>query len=131
MFRLKGLSEDDSEDSEDGSGYGHGMDIEDEREPGKKKKKKVEKSKSKKSSSKPPSESDSENSESENETWGRSKAAYYSSNAAQLESDDEEANALEEQEARRLQAKARDALCEDDFGLDDLIGVVEGHEKIE
>ncbi|KIK91891.1 hypothetical protein PAXRUDRAFT_830462 [Paxillus rubicundulus Ve08.2h10] len=61
--------------------------------------------------------------DSEEETWGRSKGAYYSSNAAELDSDDEEANELEEQEALRLQAKARDDMGDDDFGLG---GVVEG-----
>ncbi|KAG1748644.1 Sas10 C-terminal domain-containing protein [Suillus lakei] len=54
---------------------------------------------------------------SEDESWGRSKSAYYSSNAAQIDSEDEEGNELEEQEARRLQVKARDAIHEDDFGL--------------
>jgi len=37
----------------------------------------------------------------------------------ELDSDDEEGNELEEQEARRLQAKAREALTEEDFGLRD------------
>ena len=55
------------------------------------------------------------------ETWGRSKGAYYSSNAAQLDSEDEEANELEEQEALRLQAKAREAMCDEDFGLGDVV----------
>lgn len=60
-------------------------------------------------------------SESEEETWGRSKGAYYSSNAAQLDSEDEEANEFEEQEALRLQAKAREAMCDEDFGLGDVV----------
>lgn len=128
VFALKGLSEEDS-DLDDDDGYGDGMDMEEEPEP--KKKQESKKSKSKKSSSQVLSESGSENSESEDETWGRNKGAYYSSNAAQLESDDEEANALEEQEAIRLQAKVRGALCEDDFGLGDSIALVEGHGKIE
>lgn len=70
--------------------------------------------------------SESSESESEEETWGRNKTAYYSSNAAQLESDDEEANELEEQEARRLQAKARDAMGDDDFGLYDSLETAGG-----
>ncbi|KAF5360398.1 hypothetical protein D9756_004767 [Leucocoprinus leucothites] len=57
--------------------------------------------------------------EEEEEVWGKGKAAYYSSNAAQLESDDEEGQELEEQEARRLQRKALDGMTEDDFGLND------------
>ncbi|KAI0923237.1 hypothetical protein AcV5_007441 [Taiwanofungus camphoratus] len=65
-------------------------------------------------------------SESEEEGWGKAKSAYYSSNAPQLESDDEEANELEEQEARRLQTRARDAMADDDFGLgDDIEGAPE------
>jgi U3 small nucleolar RNA-associated protein 3 len=74
----------------------------------------VKKSKTKSKLKKPLSSSDTE---SEDETWGRSKSAYYSSNAAQIDSEDEEANELEEQEARKLQLKARDAIHEDDFGL--------------
>lgn len=77
-------------------------------------KKRKPKSKSKKASS-----SSSSSSESEDDTWGRSRSAYYASNAAQIDSEDEEANELEEQEARRLQVKARDAIHEDDFGLDE------------
>ncbi|KII86949.1 hypothetical protein PLICRDRAFT_43637 [Plicaturopsis crispa FD-325 SS-3] len=80
-------------------------------------KKATAKPKSKKKA--PTSSSSEDDSESEEETWGRTKGAYYSSNAAQLESDDEEANELEEQEARRLQAKMREAMAEDDFGLGD------------
>lgn len=55
------------------------------------------------------------------ETWGRSKGAYYSSNAAQIDSEDEEANELEEQEALRLQAKTCEAMCDEDFGLGDVV----------
>jgi U3 small nucleolar RNA-associated protein 3 len=60
-------------------------------------------------------------SDSEEDTWGRSKGAYYSSNAAQLDSEDEEANEFEEQEALRLQAKAREVMCDEDFGLGDVV----------
>jgi U3 small nucleolar RNA-associated protein 3 len=63
--------------------------------------------------------SSEDESASDEDTWGRSKSAYYSSNAAQLDSDDEEANELEEKEAMRLQAKARDGMEDEDFGLDD------------
>ena len=57
----------------------------------------------------------------EEETWGRSKGAYYSSNAAQIDEEDEEANELEEQEALRLQAKSREGMCDEDFGLGDVV----------
>jgi U3 small nucleolar RNA-associated protein 3 len=53
------------------------------------------------------------------ESWGRKKSVYYSTNAAQIDSDDEEAQELEEAEVLRLQAQARDALDEADFGLFD------------
>ena len=66
--------------------------------------------------------SESESSESsEEEGWGTKKSAYYASNADEIESDDEEANELEEQEAKRLQAKARDAMADNDFGLGDVV----------
>lgn len=65
-----------------------------------------------------PSETPSEE-ESEEDTWGKNKSAYYSSNAAELNSDDDEANELELQEAMRLQQKGRDGMAEDDFGLGD------------
>lgn len=51
------------------------------------------------------------------ESWGRSKAAYYSTNAAAIGSDDEEAQQLEEAEVLKLQSQARAALDEDDFGV--------------
>ena len=71
---------------------------------------------------KPPSESDDEEEgeSEEEESWGRKKSAYYSSNAADLDSEDEEANEQEEQEAKRIQAKARDAMRDEDFGLADI-----------
>ncbi|KAJ7644052.1 Sas10 C-terminal domain-containing protein [Roridomyces roridus] len=73
-------------------------------------------SKSKKAKPKPKTEASDEDSD-EDQGWGRGRSAYYSSNAAQLESDDEEGNELEEQEAKRLQAKSRDAMTDNDFGL--------------
>jgi U3 small nucleolar RNA-associated protein 3 len=63
------------------------------------------------------SEDDRENGQ--EESWGRKKSIYYSTNAAQIDSDDEEAQKLEEAEVLRLQAQARDALDEADFGLFD------------
>lgn len=64
------------------------------------------------------SEDDRENER--EESWGRKKSIYYSTNAAQIDSDDEEAQKLEEAEVLRLQAQARDALDEADFGLFDV-----------
>ena len=78
------------------------------------------KSKSTKSSKKPP-QSSSEDEGEEEESWGRKKSVFYSSNAAQLDSDDEEGHEMEEQEARRLQAKLREPLREDDFGFNEAL----------
>lgn len=104
MFALEGMSDEEAEDEdEDEVAYAENEDHV--------VKKRKSKSKLKKASS------SSSSSESEDETWGRSKSAYYASNAAQIDSEDEEANELEEQEARRLQVKARDVIHEDDFGL--------------
>jgi U3 small nucleolar RNA-associated protein 3 len=76
----------------------------------------------------PPASSASENEdeEEEEEGWGRKKAAYYASNADLIASDDDEANELEEAEARRLQLKARSALRDEDFGLADLAAPAPG-----
>lgn len=76
-------------------------------------------SRSKKAKPKSKTAASDEDSE-EDEGWGRGRSAYYSSNAAQLDSDDEEGNELEEQEAKRLQAKTRDAMTDNDFGLADV-----------
>ncbi|KAJ7857693.1 Sas10 C-terminal domain-containing protein [Mycena olivaceomarginata] len=89
----------------------------------------VAKSKSSKSKSKAKTKakaktSSEEEESDEDEAWGRGRSAYYSSNAAQLDSDDEEGNELEEQEAKRLQAKSRDAMADDDFGLGDAVEVI-------
>ena len=72
------------------------------------------------------SESDEDEEESEEETWGTKKSAYYSANDAHFGSEDEEANELEEKEARRLQMKAREGMGDEDFGLDNLQALVEG-----
>lgn len=72
------------------------------------------------------SDSDEDEGESEEgETWGVKKSAYYSANDVHFDSEDEEANELEEKEARRLQMKAREGMCEEDFGLDNLQALVE------
>jgi U3 small nucleolar RNA-associated protein 3 len=52
--------------------------------------------------------------EDEDEGWGTKKAAYYASNA------------MEEDEARRLQSKARSALTDDAFGLADVPAAAAG-----
>lgn len=60
---------------------------------------------------------ETENENEQEESWGQKKSVYYSTNAAQIDSDDEEAQKLEEAEVLRLQAQARDTLDEADFGL--------------
>ncbi|KAK7048271.1 hypothetical protein R3P38DRAFT_2605963 [Favolaschia claudopus] len=110
------LSDDEDMDDEDGQ-------EEDNEDTVGSAKTKLSKSKSKKAKSKVKASSDEEDSD-EDETWGRGRSAYYSSNAAQLDSDDEEGNELEEQEAKRLQAKARDTMGDDDFGLDDATAAI-------
>jgi U3 small nucleolar RNA-associated protein 3 len=121
VFALKGM-EDESEDEDED------VDMNDPDEehatPSKKEKQKPQKNRQFAHSE------SSEEPESEEETWGKSKSAYYSSNAPQLDSDDDEANELEEQEAKRLQAKAREDLEDADFGLEDAFDVAT-HERTE
>ncbi|RDB18037.1 Uncharacterized protein C3B8.09 [Hypsizygus marmoreus] len=120
VFALKGLEEDeDLEDEDEDMGDEDGVE---EIEEKKVSTSKVKSSKSKKKK-KAAESSEEEESESEEETWGRGKSAYYSSNAAQLESDDEEGNELEEQEAKRLQSKMREEMGDDDFGLEDALDI--------
>lgn len=121
VFALKGL---DDEDSEEGQGfYDEDEEIlDDEAEidteaPGTKKKSKHSRKVKGKTAASPEPEEEEEREEEEG--WGRGRAAYYSSNAVELESDDEEGNELEEQEAKRLQAAARKEMTDDDFGLND------------
>lgn len=125
VFALQGVSSDLDDDSDEAE-YPHraandeqesdGMqaDSDADSEP-------ITSSKSKPKPSKTARDTQKSSESEEEEIWGRSKGAYYSSNAAQLDSDDEEANELEEQEALRLQAKAREAMCDDDFGLGDVV----------
>ncbi|KAF9454751.1 hypothetical protein P691DRAFT_716558 [Macrolepiota fuliginosa MF-IS2] len=114
IFALKGLQRDEDSEEDYGEGeeeYGSGNDDDNvDSVPSRPKKDKKKKGKQK--------SSDNEDEEDE-ETWGRGKASYYSSNAAQLESDDEEGHELEEQEAMRLQRKALEDMNDDDFGLKD------------
>ena len=119
VFALKGIqSLDSDEDADDMNEEESQDDEENQLRP------KVRASRKGKAKVKPPPESEGEEEgegeEEEEESWGRKKSAYYSSNAAELDSEDEEANELEEQEARRLQVKTRDVLADDDFGLADV-----------
>ncbi|KAL0960659.1 hypothetical protein HGRIS_005689 [Hohenbuehelia grisea] len=116
VFGLKGLSDDeDDEEAFEDEDEDEDVEMEDVQESSSK----STKPKKKKKSAKQDVSSDEEQVEEEEETWGRGKSAYYSSNAAELSSDDEESNEMEEQEARRLQAKAREAMRDEDFGLFD------------
>lgn len=118
VFALQGVSSDsDDDDDAESDGMQVDSDADSEPSPPKSKPKPSKAARDTKTSSSQKNASEEE----EEETWGRSKGAYYSSNAAQLDSEDEEANELEEQEALRLQAKAREAMCDDDFGLGDVV----------
>ncbi|KIJ55354.1 hypothetical protein M422DRAFT_239973 [Sphaerobolus stellatus SS14] len=129
-----GLDLDDSSDQGDDEEHDDEQEDEDDDELGAEEPKKESKSRKeskkfkKKDSSPPPSEggSDSE----EIESWGKKKSAYYSSNADILalkegEEDEDEAYEMEEQEAKRLQAKMRDGMDDGDFGLDDVAEIIE------
>ncbi|KAF5389306.1 hypothetical protein D9757_003456 [Collybiopsis confluens] len=111
VFALQGMSDDEEENEADEVVEG-GFEKEEKKSTLKSRKD----SQSKKKNT--PREQDSDE---EDESWGRGRAAYYSSNANQIDSDDEEALQLEEQEARRLQAKSRDDMNAEDFGLEDPI----------
>ncbi|KAG8921241.1 hypothetical protein FRC02_000366 [Tulasnella sp. 418] len=125
VFALNGVSDEDSdlEDEQDEDVDEDDDEDEDEVEPLK------QSSKSTKSSSKPiPIGSDDDDDDDEKDSedeqdlhWGSKRSTYYSSNAAELDSDDEEGNELEEKEVKRLQIKTREALHEDDYGLVDLV----------
>jgi U3 small nucleolar RNA-associated protein 3 len=129
VFALKGIQS--SESDEDAEDMNEDEDQEDEEEN--QMRPEVRTKRKGKAKAKPPPESEdeeeSEEDEEEEESWGRKKSAYYSSNAAELDSEDEEANELEEQEAKRLQVKARDAMADDDFGLADI--AQDGAEEVE
>ncbi|RPD77455.1 hypothetical protein L226DRAFT_610763 [Lentinus tigrinus ALCF2SS1-7] len=137
VFALKGMPDDGSSEDEDQDEGEYGDDDDDidnvhyaaaeSAKKDNKKKKKEGRAKSKKGKQDESEEEDEED-DSEEEGWGTKKSAYYASNAEQIESDDEEANELEEQEAKRLQTKARDAMADDDFGLGD---VAEGAPEVD
>ncbi|KAH9841823.1 Sas10 C-terminal domain-containing protein [Rhodofomes roseus] len=124
VFALKGLSG-DSEDEDDASAEEDGMAEQDDAADSDSGPKKGRQAKGKKGkAARSPSLSAAEDEEEEEEEgWGKKKSAYYSSNARQIESEDEEANELEEQEAKRLQTKTRDAMADDDFGLRDPVEI--------
>jgi hypothetical protein len=118
VFALKGIQPSDSDEDAEGIYEEESQDDEEENQP------RPEVRASRKGRAKatlpPESEDEEEGGEEEEESWGHKKSAYYSSNAAELDSEDEEANELEEQEAKRLQVKAREAMADDDFGLADI-----------
>jgi len=125
VFALKGV---DSSSEEEGGDKGldgddYAMDV-DEGPSTSTNGRKVGSTKTRKPSA-PASDSDEHEDQSEEETWGTKKSAYYSANDAHFDSDDEEANELEEKEARRLQMKAREGMDDEDFGLDNLQALVE------
>lgn len=117
VFALNGL-DDEGSDVEDEGDYDVDAEEVDETPLSTKRKK------TSKSSKKPPPSDSEHTSESEEESWGKKKSAYYSSNAAQLASDDEEAHDMEEQEARRLQAKLREDMRDDDYAFADALNKV-------
>ena len=115
VFALKGLDKEFETEQEDEQVEQElDEDLLQEQPPTNRKKKKSRKTTEKQ---KPTSDEDEE----EEETWGRGKAAYYASNADQFDSDDEEANELEEQEAIRLQRKIYQEMRDEDFGLNDTL----------
>ncbi|KZT60135.1 hypothetical protein CALCODRAFT_481014 [Calocera cornea HHB12733] len=118
VFALKGMPVDDEDEDEDDY---EDIDEEDEEEelPVPPSKKAAKSKSTPKSAAAVPAESESE-SESEEEGWGTKRSAYYTAPGDEVDSEDEEARALETAEAKRLQRKAREALEEDDFGLGDV-----------
>ena len=125
VFGLKGLDEDEDEDEdEDMEDYkAEGFDEQEEEvQPQTKKADKKSKGKKRVKGELSDDEEDKTREDLE-ESWGRGKAAYYNSNADELDSDDEEGHELEEQEAKRLQAKAREGMKDEDFGLNDIIDI--------
>ena len=116
VFALKGVDNDSEEDEgfyedEDGEVLDNDETEIETEGPGTKKKSKHSKKVKRKTAGSPEPEEEEE--KEEEDGWGRGRAAYYSSNAVELESDDEEGNELEEQEAKRLQAVARKEMTED------------------
>ncbi|KZT64929.1 hypothetical protein DAEQUDRAFT_677736 [Daedalea quercina L-15889] len=131
VFALKGMpegsdEEDDSADEDDTVDKGHADDTNTSPRKGREGKGK----KGKVARSPPFSGAEDEEDQDEEEGWGKKKSVYYSSNAGQIESEDEEANEMEEQEAKRLQMKSRDAMVDDDFGLGDPMEVAADNDEM-
>lgn len=131
VFALRGV-QDDSEDEEELDDHldQEYYEIAEEEKASSKKKTKKE-NKSKKVNGKLKTQNKDRSDEEEDdveESWGQGKSAYYSSNADQLDSDDEEGHELEEQEAIRLQTKSRQELRNEDFGLNDELEFEKGVE---
>ncbi|KAJ3544139.1 hypothetical protein NMY22_g2893 [Coprinellus aureogranulatus] len=122
VFGLKGMDEDEDDEDVDMDGEEDFEDEEKKTAPAKSKKDKKSKGK-KKAKGELSSDEEEDEEEEEEETWGTGRAAYYNDNADEIESDDEEALELELQEAKRLQAKAREDMTDEDFGLKDIIEV--------
>ncbi|KAG6850725.1 hypothetical protein H0H93_009348 [Arthromyces matolae] len=122
VFALKGMNDDDEEEVDEDVDMDENEDYEEEFSEYPKKGKKKKKAQKGQSSDEDDSESEEE------ESWGKSKAVWYSSNAGQLESDDEEGHELEEQEANRLQSKMREEMVDADFGLEDAIDIEVDHD---
>ncbi|KIO18683.1 hypothetical protein M407DRAFT_31668 [Tulasnella calospora MUT 4182] len=114
VFGLKGLasSDDDEEEGESDSQWEH---EEDEAAVKAIPSSKTSAELSRKAAPKAKDESEEE----EDEGWGRKQSAYYvdgEGNAS--DEDEEELEKMEEEEARRLQRKAREQIAEEDYGLD-------------
>lgn len=131
VFGMKGVGVDDDdyreEDYSDEGDDKYGSESEELPAGTKSSKSKATKSKIKTSVEKDEdSGSEDADSESEEERWGKSKSAYYVSAATDaIDSGDEAAQALEVKEARRLQAKARDVISEDGYGIEEVLEVPE------
>ncbi|KAH8824904.1 Sas10 C-terminal domain-containing protein [Flagelloscypha sp. PMI_526] len=113
VFSLKGVPGPNESDDEDDDEQ-QDSDVSMEEAPKKSSKKSSQRKKKK--SKQDLSESEQESSEEEH--WGKSKSVYYNSNAAELDSDDEEGQELELQENRRIQAKHLSSLTDEDYGLE-------------
>ena len=128
VFALNGVdpSSEDEDGDEDQGGEGDAMEVDEgPSTPHSAKGSKVKPTKTRKPSTPASDSGEGEDESEEEETWGSKKSAYYSANDAHFDSEDEEANELEEREARRLQMKAREGMCDEDFGLDNLQALVE------
>ncbi|KZO93562.1 hypothetical protein CALVIDRAFT_550668 [Calocera viscosa TUFC12733] len=125
VFALKGMRDEDEDDDEDDYEDEDAEEVEEDEDlPDVPPMKSAKSKSSSKAAAVPLPQSESE-SESEEEGWGTKRAAYYTAPGDEVDSEDEEARALETAEAKRLQRKAREGLEEDDFGLG------EGEDEVE